>query len=257
MALLVMDQLGFSFGAHFQRVHGTRGPDFIVQEKGSATRALVEAKGTFATPGKAPNIKGMLGDGLRQLSSCSVRGVRKSFVVGTVLREVGDSYPEPSLVTLVDPDLEDGSLEVSPDWVIRENYAGWLRAMGLFDAASDFRGGISRELGEPVSMWPVEIAGVEFLLVPLYLPWPGPPFDDAYCIVLGLQRAIAESLQTALRDHRLALLDLFTLEMGREPTSGAIEGDWLEGSLMGDGSFLGIIRLELLLLGGAPEEIQL
>ena len=266
VALLVMDLRGYGYHAHYQRDPGKRGPDFIAQN--GATRAFVEAKGAFVAPRHRPDIKAILRDGLEQLKGSSAPGVTKSFVVATFLREAGDRYPEPSLVALVDPDIDDAESEDSPDWVIRENYAGWLRAMGLHGAASDLRGRIPRERGEPVMLWSKNFAGSEFLLLPIDWPpfgfgesrswtWPSPWFRDARCVVLGLQRARVERLQRALRNPTLSVSDMQGVDAEPGPVSGRIESEGFYGSVMSDGSLMGTIPVDSLFGNGRPEELEL
>ncbi len=266
VALLVMDLRGYAYDAHYPRAPGKQGPDFIVQN--GATGALVEAKGRFVAPGQSPEIKKALNDGLKQLAACNAPGVTKSFVVATFLREVGDGCPEPSLVALVDPDIGDAESDDSPDRVIRENYAGWLRAMGLDSIASDLRARTRRERRGPVVMWKRRVAGAEFLLIPV--PWPIPPIGqtqlwpwkcylqkNARYVVLGLARKIVDRLQHALQNPSSALGDFRSTDQEGEPVSGPIEDDGFYGSVLRDGSLMGIIRGDSLFKKECYEEIEL
>lgn len=70
VALLFMDARGYSFAAHYPRVAGSPGPDFIFEKQSiRGDRILVEAKGSFVAPRVQPNIKGTLAEGLDQIST--------------------------------------------------------------------------------------------------------------------------------------------------------------------------------------------
>jgi hypothetical protein len=269
VALLSMESRGYAFAAHYERRRDETGPDFIVQ--GAGGQALVEAKGSFVIPGAQPDIKALLREALEQLDAADpqrTRGATKSFAVGTLLREVDDEHPEPSLVAIVDPEVDDSGFDGPPDWVVRENYAGWFRAMGLHDVASDLRGHIPRESGEGVLLWPKTLAGSDFLLMPLDWPvlgmgeldyWPlrSRWLRDQHCVVLGLKRAVVESLQSALRDPSSSLVEGQGSDSVRGSVPELTQSEGFYGSVMNDGSLMGTIRVEALLRNGAPEEIEL
>lgn len=187
VALLMMEERGCHYVAHFERRHGEQGPDFIMESR--TGRALVEAKGMFARPNTNSQVKRVLRGGLQQLEvpEDQRRGADKSFCIATVLREVGDPHLEPSMVAFVDPNQE-GQGTQDPAWVVRENYGGWLRAMGQFSSAA--RLAYPDLGGDDAPLSPFRFRGADYEvallgLVPFGAEW-GAPIEGVQCLVAGL-----------------------------------------------------------------------
>ncbi len=112
-------------------------PDFIF-EKATREVALMEAKGSFVSPEKdKPTTKPDLKHGLDQLDAWAnvIRPKpKKSYAIGTYLRQVGDQA-DPSFTALVDPPSEGDPdapvVDLPPDVIRKCNYGAWLGGMGL------------------------------------------------------------------------------------------------------------------------------
>lgn len=264
VALLFMDARGYSFAAHYPRVAGTPGPDFIF-EKHSTTidRILVEAKGSFVAPTVQPNIKSTLTEGLDQISKAKSLGARKSYVVGSFLREHGDPGKEPSLVAFVDPENDQANLSdgTPPDLVLRHNYAAWLDAMNLPYAASDLRARSSRDRPEAIRLHTLDLNGTRFGVVPTHLIFPD-DFDEPFelwwwrngrFVVAGMPMTILREISRALTDPATPLT--IADEISTAFPTAEHDGEF-KGSVLRDGSLLGAVPAQLL-YRDPPAEIAL
>ena len=261
IALLFMEAREYAFAAHYPRAAGTPGPDFIFEKIDREDRALVEAKGAFVAPDVQPNIKSTLADGLHQLSLADPLGSKKSYVVGSFLRENGDQAEELSLVAFVDPDLFSSSDESPRDLVVRHNYAAWLDAMHLHYAASDLRTRTHRDHPEPVRLHVVNLNGTAFGVVPIdaFLPYW---FDESFqlwpstngrLVVAGLPMRILARIGSALASPSSALT---IAEVSLISPFGPYLESPFKGSVLRDGSLLGSLPARVLV--EAPlEEIRL
>lgn len=264
LALLFMDARGYAFAAHYPRAAGTPGPDFIFErQSNSVDRVLVEAKGSFVAPTVQPNIKGTLAEGLGQISKAKPLDSRKSYVVGSFLREHGDTGKEPSLIAFVDPENARSSPgDESPrDLVLRHNYAAWLDAMNLHYAASDLRARASRDRPEVIRLHILNLNGTRFGVVPTHSFYPGDfdePFDPRWLgngrfIVVGMPMTILHGLSRTLADPTTSLTigDETITELPTEVYDGEFNV-----SVLRDGSLLGSVPAPMLFRDG-PEEIAL
>ena len=155
-----------------QQAAGRRAPDFIFQDHQSYT-ALVESKGGFAAPNSQPPIKQSLREGLEQIAqwlpvsspSPINPAPNKAFVVGTYLREEGDTSAEPSGIVFVDPKGAVSNDDI-PRWprdiIDRANYAAWLMALGFFGAASALRDYQESNTREQLPLPCVQMSGQTF-----------------------------------------------------------------------------------------------
>ena len=260
IALLFMDAHAYAFAAHYPRAAGTPGPDFIFEHR--ADRVLVEAKGAFVAPKVQPNIKGILADGLHQLSRAKPLGSKKSYVVGSFLRENGDQAEEPSLVAFVDPenDLSSSSDESPPDLVVRHNYAAWLDAMNLHYAASDLRARTPRDHPEAIQLRILNLNGTSFGVVPIHVVFPDDldepfhrwPWRNGGFVVAGLPMPILDRIGGVLADSST----LLTVGDAMASLPEADHDGEFKGSVLRDGSLLGSLPAQLL-LREPLEEIRL
>lgn len=251
-------------------------PDFVF-EKEDHTTSLMEAKGSFVTPGAAhPVDKGVLKHGLEQLDawgSLITPTPASSVVIASYLREVSDSATDPSLVVHVDPppglrpDIE--PIAVPPDQIRRGNYGAWLAQMGFRQSGRALadRGEIATE---PVALPVLPLNGRRFalaflgwrqrephrLMPPWFpfglldLPWPHHigflrriGIDGVY--VAGIEVSVLEAIgRTLINPADDALMAL-------RPTADIASGEGRQrlgfyGSVMPDGSLLGVVAGTLL-----------
>lgn len=113
-------------------------PDFVF-EKPNGNVALMEAKGSFITPGNDhPNAKGPLKHGLDQTAKWAnliSPAPSECIAISSLLREQSDRSSDPSLILHVDPppgeqiDIEPAELPV--DTIRRANIGAWLTGMGF------------------------------------------------------------------------------------------------------------------------------
>ncbi|MDA8350449.1 MAG: hypothetical protein M0038_16900 [Pseudomonadota bacterium] len=267
LALLLMEQMGFRFVGQYPRPPSGPRPDFIVESSGpSGHRALVESKGSFVRRDDRHNIKGVLNEGLVQVTGVAPHGATKSFVVGSFLREAGDKSNEPSLVSFLDPE-SNGNVQsdrLPPDWVVRQNYAAWLDAMGLHEAASDVRRGRVGAKGEQARLKVIALKGVDYAITPLVPwitvdPWLSPEVlmlrdPELRVPVAGLRTSVVEVLKRSLRDTS-GVLDHPDLLAGNPQESVPFESKGGYGSPMADGSLLALVPARELWRGG--EEMML
>lgn len=182
MSFLFMEKQGYPFGERFfppkppkkgKSPGKFKIPDFRFED-GNGTWSLVESKGSFVSRRTDPNIKGVLNEALIQLGGW---GYKKSFAVGTFLREKSDGRHEPSLLAFVDPEDDETPPSIPADAIRRGNYADWLYGMGFIDVASDLRfRRIRREQGS-ISFPKVRLGSEDYVFVILYSR-PSPRSDD-------------------------------------------------------------------------------
>ncbi|HNQ88095.1 MAG TPA: hypothetical protein PKM73_05735 [Verrucomicrobiota bacterium] len=254
--LLAMEARGFVFVGNYPRSHGKRGPDFVFQHNTSASRrALAESKGSFVQVEGTPNIKAALRDGLDQLDAADHQRVSDSFAFGTFLRERDDPHPEPSLVawTRAGYDGKPTLDEPDSDSILRGNYAAWLHAMGLFQAASDLSKKVRPERAEKVAFHLVDHRGEEYAvrpqaivpsdeldwLVPFLLPRRG----GEHVVVAGLLRGVLHRIREAMQDPSSTLGVELPSDTGQ---SEAQSDGGFKGSVLADGSLLGVMPAEAL-----------
>lgn len=279
MALLFLEDQGYAYVGRFETewVHRAntqnrswpkdkdRAPDFIVENTQNEW-VLAESKGGFCPRGSKPPIKQALYDGLTQLAGwekhISPQPI-KSLAIATFLREADDTGAETSLIAFVDPEPEvpDEPVEFGRDAVRRANYASWLSLMGFDAAATRLRQGE----GEPQeNEVPVLTLGGRKFVVSIasitrdspdmsspdfwdefhrFLRWPDIWFRSATKIELvGLDlkvvRALSGATGSAISSELMALQP-----MEWEGASASVEGEGFQGSVLKDGSLLGMLSL--------------
>lgn len=213
LAILYGHSLGLRFAAHL-RSHVAALPagadhmkdamaDFLFAN--DHTSALIESKGSFTLQGNDPtSIKSVLKGALEKQIDPWMKILTpvpgNGFVIYSCLREGAWA---PSAIFVVDPpgsEGDDRELPLTPDQVRRENYGGWLRAMGLNDAARrlvgprEARGGASQE---HFVIW--EIGGRTFAYRDLHYSTLGYRFWPATMVGIDFQvlMAISKDLQSA------------------------------------------------------------
>lgn len=281
MALLFLEQKGYAYVGRFETEWMQRAasqnkswpagkkkaPDFIAENK-KKEWILAESKAGFATPDSKPNIKGVLNDGLEQLDGWDKHIVpqpKKSFAIGTFLRESGDSSDETSLIAFVDPEPEtpENPVEFPADAVRRANYGAWLSAMGFEDAAGRLRtGGIEpQRRSVPV----ISVGGRKFLvriasILPKYPDlssrefwddlheWRFSPFEwprgGIRIEVIGLDLKVVRALRTTADPNNSDLMALVP-QQSHDASSDTEDGAFV-GSIFSDGSLFGELRYDRL-----------
>lgn len=279
MALLLLEDRGYAYVGRFetewvQRANTknkawpagkTKAPDFIAENE-NREWVLAESKGGFSSPGKIPPIKGALKEGLEQLDGWGGHITPqpiKSFAIGTFLRETGDTSAEKSLIAFVDPepDAPDNPVEFPKDTVRRANYACWLAAMGLDEAAVRLRGGG----GEPqqYELPVLTVAGRQYVVsiasvTPRYsslssreffqelrdlIHWPFLLARNGIDIeIVGLDLTVVRALSLATGPAGASEL----MKLGPiEPRDMHVDldGGTFYGSIFSDGTLLGELRL--------------
>ncbi len=145
-------------------------PDFVFETSDNRV-ALMEAKGSFVTPGNIrPNAKGPLKHGLDQTAIWAPLikpTASKCIAINSLLREESDSCGDPSVILHVDPPPERNSdiepVEIHPESIRRGNYGAWLMGMGF--RRSGFALAYHREFRNyHVELPVVTIQGQEFAL---------------------------------------------------------------------------------------------
>lgn len=246
-------------------------PDFVF-EKPDKTVALMEAKGSFVTPGNdRPDVKGPLKHGLDQTAkwaSLIVPPPAKSIAIASLLREASDSCSDPSLILHVDPPTDETPdiepVEYRPDTIRRGNFGAWLIGMGFRN--SGFALAERRESDTATVELPViTLNGVDFALSiqgwrvnrHQFAPFPWWSFDLRHVplrhrfeflrdigvtgiYALGLEIGTLRAVSAALLDPASnSMMDLPIFDFGRQ--SGMQSQDGFYGSVFPDGSLLGIV----------------
>jgi hypothetical protein len=253
-------------------------PDFIF-EKSSKESALVESKGSFIVPNKRmPSITRNLTDALDQLKdwpNLISPKPKKSFAIATYLREEVDPPEKPSLIAFVDPEESSNKepiIELGTE-IRKGNYGSWLYAMGFDSAATSLLFGESSILNQyrlPV----MKLGQHEFAIVPFswwYSPpytffpfssknfwgwikeghqmppvpwfWFEPEIRRFEIFGIGIEVKTFNAVTSALssRQDRI-LFDLPTLNINQ---SDIARSETFSGSIFDDGTFLGVIHVNL------------
>jgi hypothetical protein len=188
--------------------------DFLFEARDGG-RVVVESKATFSSRKNIPSeAKKVLKKGLIQQVEPWMTGIdpnpSNGYVVRTQIREPNQT--DPTSIVFVDPvgDQESGHLKITTEAVRRDNYAGWLRAMGLKGASDRLRSGEIGQ-GRPVEFLLVKIARRKvaialpdcsshelssfsrWLLFPDHGIWPLPLIPPVVGIDWEVLKAIAEA----------------------------------------------------------------
>lgn len=243
----------------------SRAPDFLV-ENGKGERAVAEAKGAFVGPNETCNIKGTLKDALDQLEGWDrvlTPQPRKSFAIGTFLREAEDLFEESSLLAFVDPEPGEPQdpIDIPPDAVRRANYASWLALMGFAEAAERLR----TRAGEPQRRTArvLRLGGHTYVVtISSIRPWSPPgrvtddfwefidewpywflePFGGVCLEVIGLDLEVVRRLGPAAGQPGVSSLMSLQPHVERD-IPNEIDGARFYGSVLSDGSLLGELRM--------------
>ncbi len=251
LTLLTMENRGYHLVAHYPSRPGTRAPDFVMQSARDGHKALVESKGSFVAPQESrPPIKGVLNEAIEQLESGPALGATKSFAVATFLREFGDTHPEPSLVALVDPDLEADPTHNPPvDWVVRANYAAALDLMRLHAPAERLRHRVTRGSSERFLLRVLRTRQGVFAVsfpaldsVPNGIPWsPLGGWRGGRLVIAGLRVSVLGAISATLSGASETLEEHQGPPTATDPMPASPVP--FEGSILKDGSILGDISL--------------
>lgn len=190
--------------AHLPISNEKRVADFLF-EKTSSERMILESKATFSLDeNKCSPVKTVLKQALEKQVDPWMGVVSpspsKGYAVYSCLREVGNSTP--SAIVFVDPPERKGVVQVEfpNNWVRRQNYAAWLRVMGLRDAANRLRVGGSGLLSDkgpsPVKFRRAQVHGRDFaLLTSLDRPQDFPDTRFAVGIDLEALQMVSATIQ--------------------------------------------------------------
>jgi hypothetical protein len=250
-----------------------REPDYAFESRAQSV-ALAEAKGAFVNPGEAPTmVKNGLSEGLEQLELWQkhISPVpQRCFAIGSYLREENDSYQDPSLIAVVDPESEDEglqSIKFPDDWIRRGNYAAWLRGMGLNQSAELLAYGRSAELRQR-TFTTIEVAGREFaatpvrclrsrrdrrLLLDLEMDFFSPFFRRFDVQVLGIEVTNFRFIEKAVNVPRTML----PVDMVVDTVADLQLPDWFSGSIMPDGTMNAILHFDNGRVPTGTEEFRL
>ncbi len=246
-------------------------PDFVF-EKQDGTTSLMEAKGSFVSPGNdRPDVKSPLKHGLEQLdawASLILPAPTSSIAIGTFLREAADSSGDPSLILHVDPPPPNRPdvrpVEILPDQIRRGNYGAWLAAMGLRQSGSALvarRKPRTTRVSLPVAtingrQFALSIQGwradkQRFGLVPwwpielMHMPWRSQLevldlFGINGAFAVGLETSMLRVVERAVESPDAAILMELEPLTNIAESGGQREGGFY-GSVMPDGSLMGVI----------------
>ena len=236
LAILYGHHLGYKFAAHLSShvqalPPGSPGAkhkddamaDFLFAN--GSHSVIVESKGTFSLEENKPTaIKSVLKGALEKQVDPWMKHLQPApsngFVVYTCLRE--PSWV-PSALFVVDPEeSNDGTRAVpmSQDQIVRANYVGWLRAMGLVEAAARLGG----QYLEPEHAAPEEIRFVTAMIegrkyafrdepedwLPKFWPWRLPHMGIDFQVLKAISMAIGTpggDLSTLLQDPAVSLAE--------------------------------------------------
>jgi hypothetical protein len=235
-------------------------PDFVF-EKENGEVALMEAKGSFVHPrNDDPSAKADLSQALRQLKAWSEvisPTPKKSFGIGTYLREESDGTGDPSLVTFVDPEGGKNSnltpVRLPADLIRRCNYGAWLNGMGLTASGRALRD-VRQKARETFSLSVVRIRGIDFAIttegwklsflnsLDPFVPWDRPSRyyrePTIGWLVMGIETNTLRLLGDAIHNRDTPLLSRLDLQNVAGIIEERQDTPW---SVMPDGSFLGLL----------------
>jgi hypothetical protein len=205
-------------------------------------------------------VKNGLSEGLEQVELWQKHispAPQRCFAIGSYLREENDSYQDPSLIAVVDPENEDEglrSIEFPDDWIRRGNYAAWMRGMGLGPSAELLAFGRSAELRRR-TFTTVEVAGREFavtrirwlpsrrdgrLLLDLESDFFPPYFRRFDAQVLGIELNNFRLIEKAVNVPHTTL----PVDMVVDTVADSLLPDWFSGSIMPDGTLNAILHFD-------------
>lgn len=258
LAILYGHSLGFEFAAHLRsHVHGLPSgsagaahkdeamADFLFASKHGTI--LVESKGSFALRENDPSaVKSVLKDALTKQVDPWMNHLKPApsngFVVYSCLRE--PSWV-PSAIFVVDPEESGGEEQGVPftqENVLRENYAAWLRAMGLSGAAARLLGTAASQesrQAEAVLFVIAEVDGRQFAFRENDYGWPDNLWHQRPPVV-GIDLAVLRAISGAISGSNVNFADaLRELHMPRSENRG-------QASIFPDGSVFGPLDEKLL-----------
>jgi hypothetical protein len=252
LAILYGHSLGLAFTAHLRsHVQGLPAStlagankeramaDFLFANKHQTV--VIESKGSFTLKANNPTaIKSVLRGALAKQVDPWMNYLQPSpsngFVVYSCLREASRV---PSALFVVDPEGGEGAaadVPFKPDQVLRENYASWLRAMRLPDAAARLlRATSDQENGTPteVTFLTARIDGREYAFREDHFDWP-PNYGRWQLPAIGIDLAVLRAISNAISAPNIDLAD--SLRDFAPQTTSERQG---YASIFPDGSLLG------------------
>ncbi|MGG5221991.1 hypothetical protein [Pseudomonas syringae pv. coryli] len=199
---------------------------------------LIEAKGSFTLRENDPSdIKKVLKKALEKQVDPWIRYLRPApsngYVIYSCLR---DGMSEPSAMFVVDPEGENTELSDLPmgvEQVMRENYAAWLRAMGLVESAERLLRPTSH-VSQPVeySFLIARVGNREFAFLDRYL---GIGSYQGWWIepCLGLDVEVLLAISSVVRSSQESLQDLLANFPDASEASPAYVSIFPDGSIFG------------------------
>lgn len=228
--------------AHVAASGSKRVADFMF-ENSAGDRMILESKATFSLhTNECSSVKTVLKQALKEQvdpwMAIVTPSPSKGFAVYSCLREMGNATP--SSIVFVDPPGQKGGIQIELplDWVRRQNYAAWLRVMGLRDAADRLRSAsesakIDRGPQE-IGMRIANIQEREFAIL-WSIERPLAFLHTRFCI--GVDAKALRAVSAAIQGSPNALLDYSPLrpdDVDREAPM----------SILSDGTIFGLISRE-------------
>lgn len=280
MAVLLMEDSGKHYVGRFETLWQSRknqnhkeapkkSPDFIFDD-GNNNWILVESKGALLDAKKNFNCKSRLMKGLDQLEGWSAAitpAPQKSYVIGTFIRETNGGQKR-SQIVYVDPPSEPnkGLVELSHDAVRLANYAQWMKLLGyplvsrslmsLEKSTNTYKVPTVSILGRRYLLDIIAILSKqkttkskklnEFFGNKLNSSSDAHAFSGVRIMITGLDYSVVKAISyfstNSGDSSEIMNLKLDPIVTDRGLSDSRIEGIFY-GSIFGDGSLLGEIRL--------------
>ncbi|MCB1045389.1 MAG: hypothetical protein KDC35_20775 [Acidobacteria bacterium] len=223
-------------------------PDFIL-ENDEGDVAIMEAKGSFVNPNEInKNDKKELRHALDQIdawASVISPSPSKNYAILTLLRQETDPHKDPSLVVVVDPpgrnNINLPSVELPRDLIKRCNFASWLEGMGFYRSAKALRNCEETQTEELIfrtkkvgnHTFAIRRIGYEYF-EPIDFFHHRRGLIGTKPMVMGIEVETLHSISASIRN----IDNMFTTE----PLAFEDIEKYETGSIMSDGTFLGVIE---------------
>lgn len=225
--------------AHLALTGSKRVADFLF-EHNDCSRMILESKASFTLKDDACSpIKRMLKKALSEQvlpwMSVVTPTPSKGYAVFSCLREAGNKTN--SAIIFVDPPGKESDgprIKFPEDWVRRQNYGGWLRAMGLPEAANRLLAGSDREITgkpEPVPMSIVAINGRRYCVLTSV---ERPNHLKGMRFAIGIEMDAIQALSSTIAGAQGALLEYQPQQSEEWERSESL-------SILSDGTLFGLV----------------
>lgn len=228
-----------SVSAHPAATRPKRLADFLF-EHANRSRMILESKASFTLVDNACSpIKRMLQKALMEQvdpwMGIITPSPSKGYAAYSCLREVGNATR--SAIVFVDPPGEKGDgphVRLPEDWTRRQNYAAWLRAMGLPEAAERLSSRAKRTAGEPADVL-MPVVAIDGRRYGVLSSFERPMYSSRMRFAIGIEVDALRAIGDAIAGSPDALLKY--QPQRRE------EGERAEPlSILSDGTLFGLIH---------------